>query len=96
MCAQASGEDHRVTAVCLLPWLRMAIGRDDGDGVLKFLVPPGMADLPGSFATAFLPVDRFDSDVAAQNQLVALRTLGRVRGVFDFPAVRLADYPEPE
>jgi hypothetical protein len=34
--------------------------------------------------------------MATAQALVTARTLARLHGVFDFPAIRLADYPVPE
>jgi hypothetical protein len=106
VCTQRQSEWAHSTLVCLAPSSRTALALEFPGRGLRWVISPGVVERPGSFARAFQPVDRVESvptglegdppRMATAQALVTARTLARLHGVFDFPAIRLADYPVPE
>jgi hypothetical protein len=105
VCTERQNWAARLTLVCLAPSERTALALEFPDRSLRWVISPRVAELPGP-SFPFQPVDHFEnfpSDSAGgfrhwktAKAMVTARIVARLRGVFDFPAIRLADYPEPE
>jgi hypothetical protein len=99
VCTERQNRAARLTLVCLAPSNRTALALEFPDRPLRWVISPEVAARPSS-GFLFRPVDRFElagdgSHWETAKTMVTAR-IDRLRGVFDFPAIRLADYPEPE
>ncbi len=104
VCTERRNGAARLTLVCLAPSERTALALEFPDRSLRWVISPRFLELPGP-SFPFQPVDHFEnfpSDSAddfrhwkTAKAMVTARIV-RLRGVFDFPAIRLADYPGPE
>jgi hypothetical protein len=101
VCSQRPNEYGTMSVFCLAPSTRTALALEFTDDSLRWVIPPDMAKLPGSFGTAFQPADRYQGYlgfepgqpyIAKARAIVPVRTIAYMRGEFDFPAIRLADY----
>jgi hypothetical protein len=99
VCTERQNRAARLTLVCLTPSDRTALALEFPDRPLRWVISPEVAPRPSS-GFLFRPVDRFELAGDGRHwetpKTMVTARIVRLRGVFDFPAIRLADYPGPE